>query len=64
LKFFPNGYKAKNIIVKHIKKASDVTPFMDTLINLKKLDPIIKFFNYIYGNTLEAKVGIKDIKYF
>lgn len=64
LEFFPNGYKDKNIIVKHIKNASHVTPCMDTLLNLKKLDPIINFFDFIYGNTLEAKVGIKDFKYF
>ena len=43
MKHLPDGHRMDNILVKHIKGASHVTPCMDSLVNLKKLDPLLLF---------------------
>lgn len=43
-KHYQNDYKKENIIIKHIKGASHVTPCMETRKNLSKLNEIMIFF--------------------
>ncbi len=43
IKHIPDGHRMGNILVKHIKGASHVTPCMDSLVNMKKLDPMLLF---------------------
>ena len=50
----PDGYIDENILVKHVKHASHVTPCMDSLVNLMKLDAILLFHRNI------QKAGIKN----
>lgn len=47
MKALPDGYLDGNILVKHVKHASHVTPCMDSLANLKKLDAILLFHRSI-----------------
>jgi len=48
----PDSYIDENIFVKHIKHASHVTPCMDSLSNLKKLDALILFHRNIQKVSL------------
>lgn len=43
MKAMPDGHRMENIIVKHVKNASHVTPCMDSLMNIKKLDSMLLF---------------------
>jgi pimeloyl-ACP methyl ester carboxylesterase len=43
MKALPDGHRMDNILVKHVKGASHVTPCMDSLVNLKKLDHVVLF---------------------
>lgn len=43
MKAMPDGHRIDNMIVKHIKRASHVTPCMDSLMNIKKLDSMLLF---------------------
>ncbi len=52
LKAMPDGTRIDNIIVKHIKSASHVTPCMDSLMNMKKMDPMVLF----HRNVVKARV--------
>ena len=47
MKALPDGYTDGNIFVKHVKHASHVTPCMDRLANLMKLDAILLFHRNI-----------------
>ena len=48
LKQMPDGFIDQNITVNHIQNASHVTPCMDTMSNLSKLQPIITFYQNTY----------------
>jgi len=43
----PDGYIDENILVKHVKHASHMTPCMDNLANLMKLDALLLFHRNI-----------------
>lgn len=43
IKALPDGHRVDNILVKHVKRASHVTPCMDNMANLRKLDPMAIF---------------------
>lgn len=47
IKHLPDGHRMDNVLVKHIKRASHVTPCMDSLVNLRKLDPMLLFHRTI-----------------
>jgi hypothetical protein len=55
IKAHPDGYREDNILVKHIKGASHVTPCMDSLVNMKKLDPMLLFHRNV------SKVGATNL---
>lgn len=52
IKAYPDGHRMDNILVKHVKRASHVTPCMDSLMNMKKLDSILMF----HRNVVKAMV--------
>lgn len=47
MRHLPDGHRMDNILVKHVKGASHVTPCMDSLANMKKLDPMLLFHRNI-----------------
>lgn len=52
LKALPDGERLDNVFVKHVKRASHVTPCMDSMMNLKKLDPLLLFHRNVVKAAL------------
>lgn len=43
MKAMPDGHRLDNLLIKHVKHASHVTPCMSSMMNIKKLDSMILF---------------------
>jgi hypothetical protein len=43
-KYYNDNYKEENILIKHLKDASHITPCMESNIQLNKLTPVISFY--------------------
>lgn len=53
MKAMPDGYRMDNMIVKHVRYASHVTPCMSSLVNLQKLDSMLLF----HRNVVKASMS-------
>ncbi len=55
-----DGYIDDNILVKHVRNASHVTPCMDTPEQIEKLDVILEFFEQVHNRREYAPATIKN----
>jgi hypothetical protein len=61
IKHYKNNYEEDNIIFKHLENASHVTPCMQSIHQLSKLEPVIDFYKLVHkiekpNNILQNKI--------
>ncbi len=56
LNFYPDKFVVDNILFKHIRGASHVTPCMDSMVQLSKLQPVVSFYKRTHNITNYTKL--------